>query len=254
VAAKRILVTGGTGMLGGHIVPSLVSQGHDVRVLTRTKRAAQPGIDYVVGDLVQGVGVDEAVAGVDTILHLAGGPKDDDKGTQNLVDATVRAGGAQHIVYISVVGADKLPLGYFKAKAASERIVAESGVPHTTLRAAQCHEFVADLGEKMVKLPVLPVPSVIRFQPVAGAEVGARLVELTLGPPAGRVPDIAGPTTYPMADLVRSYLAALGKKRWIVPAPLPGKAGQAYRDGDNLTNGGAQIGRQTWEEFLAEKI
>jgi uncharacterized protein YbjT (DUF2867 family) len=252
--AASVLVTGGTGMIGSHVLPELLEKGVDTKVLTRSPRTSTSGVEYVTGDLVADAGIDDVVTGAEVVLHLAGGPKDDDIATRHLVDAAKRAGGVKHLVYISVIGADKLPISYFKAKANSERVIAESGLPFSTLRAAQCHEFVVNLAQKMSKMPVAPIPSVVRFQPVAGAEVAARLLELALGSPVGRVPDIAGPKVYPMADLVRSCFHALGKRRWIMPVPLPGRAGRVYRAGENLTLAGAQVGRQTWEEFLASSV
>jgi uncharacterized protein YbjT (DUF2867 family) len=105
----------------------------------------------------------------------------------------------------------------------------------------------------MAKLPVIPVPSGFRFQPVDAGEVANRLVELALDSPAGLVPDIAGPRVYEMAELACSYLRARGKHRAIVPLRLPGRAARAFREGANLAPDRA-VGRRTWEEFLAERV
>jgi uncharacterized protein YbjT (DUF2867 family) len=105
----------------------------------------------------------------------------------------------------------------------------------------------------MAKMPVIPVPSGLRFQPVDAGEVAARLVELALGKPSGLVPDIGGPRTYEMAELVRSYLRVTGKHRLIVPMGLPGRAARALRAGANLAPQRA-VGRRTWEHFLAERL
>jgi uncharacterized protein YbjT (DUF2867 family) len=137
-----ILVTGGTGTLGRHVVPLLRASGHDVRILTRHARPATDGIAYVTGDLLKGVGVEAAVDGVKTVLHLAGGPKGDDEATRTLVRAASRAG-VRHLLSISVIGADRIPLAWMRTKLESERAVAGSGIPWTTLRAAQ---FRADVG------------------------------------------------------------------------------------------------------------
>jgi len=128
-----------------------------------------------------------------------------------------------------VSGIDRTLFGYFGAKLAAERVVADSGLPWTTLRAAQFHDLLLTVAQQMAKLPVIPVPAGFRFQPVDAGEVADRLVELALGSPAGLVPDIAGPRIYPMADLVRSYLRAVGKRRPLLPVRLPGKAAAAVR-------------------------
>nr|WP_145797479.1 NAD(P)H-binding protein [Kitasatospora atroaurantiaca] len=253
VTTSPILVTGGTGTLGGHVVPLLRAAGREVRVLSRHRRESGDGIEYVAGDLLKGEGIEAAVDGVEIVLHLAGGPKGDDEATRNLVRAASKAG-VRHLVYISVIGADKVPLGYFKAKLGAEQAVADSGIPWTTLRAAQFHDLVLTVVEKMAKLPVIPVPGGLRFQPVDSREVAARLVELTLGKPAGLVPDLAGPKVYGMADLARGHLQARGKRRLMMPVRMPGKAGRAYRAAENLSLEGAAVGERTWEDFLAERV
>lgn len=258
---SRILVTGGTGTLGRHVVPRLRDAGGTVRVLSRHSHGAADGIEYVTGDLLTNEGIQAAVGGADIIVHCAGGRKGDDAATQNLVEAASRAG-ARHLVYISVVGADRVPVvsaadralfGYFGMKLAAERVIAGSGVPWTTLRAAQFHDLSLMVVEQMAKLPVIPVPAGVRFQPVDTGEVAARLAELALGAPAGLVPDIAGPQVYAMADLLREYLQARGKRRLLVPVRLPGKAARAVRAGANLAPDRA-VGHRTWEDFLADRV
>jgi uncharacterized protein YbjT (DUF2867 family) len=247
-----ILVTGGTGTLGSHVVPRLREAGHEVRVLSRKSHEHEDGVEYLTGDLLKGMGIEPAVAGVGTILHLAGGPKGDDEATRNLMRAASRAG-TRHVVYISVIGSDRVPLGYFRSKLAAERAVADSGVPWTMLRAAQFHDLLLTVVQKMSKLPMIPVPGGLRFQPVDSGEVAARLAELTLGKPAGLVPDLAGPRVYEMRDLIHGYLKARGKNRLMVSVPLPGKAGRAYRAGENLSLD-AVVGERTWEDFLAQRV
>jgi uncharacterized protein YbjT (DUF2867 family) len=106
---------------------------------------------------------------------------------------------------------------------------------------------------QLAKLPVVPVPTGWRFQPVDPGEVADRLVELALVAPAGLVPDLGGPRIYELAELVRGYLRATDRHRLIVPVPLPGRAARAYRAGANLAPDQA-VGRHTWEEFLAERL
>ena len=143
--------------------------------------------------------------------------------------------------------------GYFGAKLRAEQMVADSGLPWTTLRATQFHELTLKTVTQMAKLPVIPVPSGFRFQPVDADEVAARLVGLALGTPAGLVPDVGGPRAYAMADLVRGYLRASGKRRPILAFRIPGKAARALREGANLTPDRA-VGSRTWEDFLAAHV
>ncbi|WP_435591074.1 SDR family oxidoreductase [Nocardia sp. bgisy118] len=246
-----VLVTGGTGTLGNHVVPLLRAAGHDLRVLSRSPRPAVDGIEYVTGDLLRGEGIEAAVAGADTILHLAGGPKGDDVATRNLVRAAAEA---RHIVYIGVIAAEELPLGYFRAKADSERAIIDSGLPHTILRAAQFHDLALKTVRAMGKLPVAPAPGGLRWQPVDSREVAARLVDLTTAAPAGRVPDLAGPEVLTLGDMIRDYLRAAGKRRPLLPVRVPGKVGRAYRAGANLNLDTAEHGKRTWAEFLDEQF
>jgi uncharacterized protein YbjT (DUF2867 family) len=256
-----ILVTGGTGTLGRHVVPRLRDAGCDVQVLSRQRHPPEDGVEFMTGDLATGEGAQAAVAGVGTVVHLAGSAKGDEDKARNLVRAASRAG-VRHLVYISVVGADRIPVvsgvdralfGYFASKLGAERAVADSGLPWTTLRATQFHDLLLVTARQMARLPVIPVPAGFRFQPVDAGEVAGRLVELALGTPAGLVPDMAGPRVYGMAELVRGYLRARRKHRPIVPVRLPGKAARAFRAGANLAPERA-VGRRTWEQFLADWV
>jgi uncharacterized protein YbjT (DUF2867 family) len=257
-----ILVTGGTGRLGRHVVRRLRDAGPNVRVLSRD---AEDGIRFLSGDLATGEGIKAAVEGVETIVHLAGtagSAKGDEDKTRTLVRAASQAG-APHLVYISVVGADRIPVvsgvdramfGYFASKQAAEKVVEYSGLPWTTLRATQFHELMLLVAQQVAKLPVAPLPAGVRFQPIDADEVAARLVELSLDEPSGLVPDMGGPRVYSAAELFRGYLRASHRRRRpIVPVWLPGKAARAFRDGANLAPERA-VGHRSWEEFLAERM
>ena len=258
---RHVLVTGGTGTLGSFVVTQLRDAGCRVRALSRHSREPTEGIEYMASDLTTGEGVEPAVEGVEVIVHLAGGQKGDDVKTQNLVRAAARVG-TPHLVYISVVGADSIPVvsgidramfGYFASKRAAERVVVDSGLPWTTLRATQFHELSLLTAQFMAKLPVLPVPAGFRFQPVAAEEVATRLAQLALGAPSGLVPDFGGPKVYGMDEMLRVYLRAAGKRRPLISIWAPGKAARAIRAGANL-NPERAAGRQTWEQFVAERV
>jgi uncharacterized protein YbjT (DUF2867 family) len=256
-----ILVTGGTGRLGHRVVPRLVEAGRKVRILSRKPQPATPGVEYVVGDLVTGQGVDAAGAGAEVVLHCAATGKinEDTAQARNLVEAAQEAG-VRHLVNISVVGADRIPVesavdramfAYFAAQRAVEKAFEESGIPWTNLRATQFHDgFILMMVMGMSMLPAIPVPNGARFQPVDTDEVAAELARLTLGEPAGQALDIAGPKTYPLEELLRGYLKAVGKRRWLFHVSIPGRAAAAIRAGANLAPDRA-VGTRTWEEYLA---
>ena len=256
-----VLVTGGTGTLGRQVVDRLRRAGRQVRILSRRPADIEPGVELVVGDISTGENVDRALAGVETVVHCAGSAKGDDTKARVLVEAAKRAN-VRHIVYISVVGADRTPIdgpidramfGYFGAKHAAERIIAESGIGWTTIRATQFHDLTLKTLEQLAKMPIMPVFGGMSFQPVDSGEVADRLTDLALGDPAGLVPAIGGPKIYPMDELARSYLAATGRRKPVFGMPIFGAAASAQKSGVNLAPERA-TGRRTWEEFLAEQV
>ncbi|GAA0960565.1 NAD(P)H-binding protein [Kribbella koreensis] len=248
-----VLVTGGTGTLGRLTTPLLRDAGFKVRVLSRSSHEPADGIEYAVGNLTTGEGIDAAVAGVDTIVHLAGDAKGDDEKARTLVKAVKAAGGKPHIVYISVVGADQESFAYFAFKRGAEQVIAESGLPWTTVRATQFNDLMLTLAKTLTKLPVVPVPTGFRVQPIDARDVAARLVELAQGEPAGLVPDIAGPTIYTLKEIIGSYLTATHRRRPLLPIHFPGKAPRAFRAGVNLAPANA-TGTHTWESFLTDRV
>jgi uncharacterized protein YbjT (DUF2867 family) len=240
-----IVVTGGTGGLGRRVVARLRDQGRNVRVLSRHPGASQAGVEYTAGDLQTNQGVEEAVSGAEIVVHCAGVGKikEDTAQAQNLVVAA-RRGGVRHLVGISVVGAERIPVrsavdramfAYFASQRAKELVIEQSGVPWSNLRATQFHDgFILAMVRAMSKLPIVPLPAGTRFQPVDADEVADALAKLALGAPAGQVPDIAGPKIYDSESLLRSYLVAIDKHRLILKVRMPGAAAAAIREGANL--------------------
>ena len=237
-----ILVTGATGTLGVPTTVQLREAGHDVRALSR-----RTGPGLVTGDLLSGTGLTSAMDGAATVVHLATG-KDDVRAAATLLDAADRAG-VEHLVLISIVGIDGIPLGYYTQKREVERLVSESDVPHTILRATQFHAFVERLFTAQRWVPVVLAPA-FDLQPIAVEEVARRLVELAGGAPSGRVPDIGGPARRRVTDLAAAWAAARGVRRPIVPLRLPGRTFEGYRAGHQLVPGPG-YGLLTFEEHLA---
>ncbi|MFJ3211474.1 SDR family oxidoreductase [Streptomyces flaveolus] len=242
-----ILVTGGTGTLGRLVTERLRADGHEVRVLSRH---AQP---YAVDLRKGGGGLDAALDGVGTVVHCAttqtGG---DERAATNLLAAARRAG-VRHLVYISIVGVDRVPLGYYRTKLAVERLVEDSGLGWTVLRTTQFHDLVVRLLQGLAMPPVMLVPAKVADQPVEVREVADRLAELAAGGPAGRVPDLGGPQVRSFESLARAYLAATGRRRTVVNVPLAGKTYRAFRSGGHLTPERA-LGKGTFEEYLTARF
>lgn len=250
-----ILVTGGTGTLGRPLVHRLLDDGHDVRSLSRRPHTGTelPRPRSYAVDLRDGTGLPEALAGVDAIVHCASAPAGGDMEAAGRLVQAAKAAGVPHLVYISIVGVDRVPLGYYRTKLAVERLIEDSGIGWTVLRTTQFHDLVLRIVKAGARSPVLPVPTGVRVQPVDVREVAARLAELASGPPAGRVPDLGGPEVLTARDLVRSTLEAGGRHRLLVPLWLPGPTAAALRRGGNLTPEHAE-GRRTYAEFLAERV
>ena len=247
-----ILVTGSTGTLGRALVPQLTAAGHEVRAFSRRPRpSSTPPQAWATGDLRANTGLDEALAGIDVVVHCASAQRGDQAAARNLIAAARRAG-APHLVYISIVGVDRVPVGYYRAKLAVERLIEDSGLPWTILRATQFHELILRGCELLARLPVLLVPA-SSFQPVSAGEVATRLAFLAGQPPAGRVPDMGGPQVRTSRDLAGRYLRASGRRRRVLPVWLPGRAFAGLRRGGLLAPGHA-TGTVTFDEFLATRF
>jgi uncharacterized protein YbjT (DUF2867 family) len=253
VEVREVLVTGGTGRLGRQVVDRLRAEGLEPRVMSRSSR---PGT--IKGDLLTGEGIEATVRGADAIIHAAQSPTHQSRrtvveGTERLLEIAARAG-VSHFVYISVVGLERVPLSYYREKLDAERLVERSLVPWTILRSTQFHEFIFSMVRPLDRVPfVTPVPKGWLLQPIDASEVAGRLVELALGLPAGRVPDIGGPEVRTLADLTQAYLSARGSKRGVVELPLPGRAARAFREGAQVVPA-SSWGDITWEEFLQRQF
>ena len=245
----RIAIAGGTGTVGRHAVDAARERGHEVIVLTRSN-----GVD-----LVSGEGLDGALRGVEAVIDTSNTTSLSARKaagffttvTRNLL-AAERSAGVRHHVSLSIVGVDRAPYGYYAAKLAQERAVETGDVPWTILRAMQFHEFAGQMLEGLTIAGVHLAPRV-RTQPVAAREVGARLVELAEGAPAGRAPDFAGPREERLEDMIRRLARATGATGPILTVSLPMKQFAAMRRGETLPGPDAILGRQTFDEWVAER-
>jgi uncharacterized protein YbjT (DUF2867 family) len=243
-----VLVTGGSGTLGRLLVPILQERGHEVRTLSRT-----PGRCTHTGDLTTGRGVLAAASGADVVVHAASDTRHfgraDLRQTRHVLDACT---GASHLIYVSIVGVDEIPYGYYKKKLACERSLSVHRVPYTVLRATQFHEVIARVLNAVGRAPVAPLPLDFLFQSIAAREVAGRIADLVVGEPIRRADDFGGPEVLTLDEMVQRWRARTGRPRRLVRLPIPGKIGNGFRRGRNTT-ADRRDGVQTWEEFVIEQ-
>jgi uncharacterized protein YbjT (DUF2867 family) len=254
----RVLVTGGTGVLGRELVPRLAHAGYTVRVMSRRRPQSdgQSELEWAQADLESGVGLAEAVSGADVILHAASSPRRHTKevdvlGTQRLLEHAHTAG-TPHFIYVSIVGVDRVPFGYYRHKLAAESLVQQAGLPWSILRAAQFHPFMDALLRTIVRLPIFALPTDFWFQPLDPGEVADRLCGCVQTGPAGRLPDLGGPEVRTLGELARIWLEVWGLQRRLIHLPLPGKVAAAFRQGLATVPEHAD-GKVTWWDWLHHK-
>lgn len=241
----KVAVAGGTGAVGSHVVRLLQSAGEDAVVLARSR-----GVD-----LTTGVGLAEALAGVEGVIDVSSVATLRRSTAVDFFTAVSRnllaAGqdaGVRHHVTLSIVGIDRVDFGYYVGKRHQEALVLGGPVPATVLRATQFHEF-AEQTLSRSRGPVALVPR-MRIAPVAAREVAAALVRLVGEPPVGRVPDLAGPREEQLVDMVRALACRRRRPGAVVAVRVPGGAARAMATGALLPGAPGPRGEQTFGEWL----
>lgn len=245
----RIAIAGGTGVVGAPTVDAVQAAGHEAVILARSR-----GVD-----LLTGVGVDAALDGVDavidtlnvTTLSADAAVEFFTKATGNLIAASERAG-VTHVVLLSIVGIDRIPVDYYAGKLAQEKVVERSAVPWTIQRATQFHEFAAQMFARAKFGPLHLAPRA-RTQPVAAAEVGERLASLAAGAPQGRARDFAGPREEALDAMVKAYAKRAGYRGWVPSVSIPSAQMKGMREGLALPGPDADLGSQTFADWLAAR-
>jgi uncharacterized protein YbjT (DUF2867 family) len=243
----RIAVIGGTGVAGRHTVEALARAGHNPLVLSRSR-----GVDVTTGK-----GLDEELAGVDTVIDVTSVPTLDDAtpklfatATRNILAAEERAGVRHHVV-LSIVGIDRIEGNpHLAGKRVQEELVTAGKIPYTIQRATQFFEFTGTVIEWLRQGDVITLPPLL-LQPVAAVDVGEVLADLAVGGPAGRVPEVAGPDPQDLIDMARRILHARGEQVRLIPSWRTGLFGVDAAGEVLLPGPGARIAPTTFEAWLA---
>jgi uncharacterized protein YbjT (DUF2867 family) len=242
----KIVVIGGTGLIGSKTVPMLRQGGHEVV-------AASPstGVNSITGE-----GLTEAMAGTQVVIDLANSPSFEDRAVlaffetsgRNLLAAEAAAG-VRHHVALSIVGIDRSDNGYFRAKVAQEHLIVTSGIPYTIIRSTQFLEFLRAIADASAEGNVVRLSPGF-FQPIAADDVAAIVAEVALAAPRNGIVEIAGPERAPFNEIVARYLKAVGDPRAVVRDPEARYFGGRVEERSLVPLGEARLGRIGFDEWL----
>ena len=243
----KIVVIGGTGLIGSKTVSILRAQGHEVL-------AASPkgGVNTITGE-----GLKDAIAGARVVIDLANSPSFEDKTVleffqtsgRNLLGAEATAGVAHHVA-LSIVGTDRSPdIGYFRAKVAQEKLIEGSGIPYTIVRSTQFLEFLGGIAASGADGNVVRISPGL-FQPIAADDVAAMVAEAALAPPRNGIVEIAGPERAPFNEIVARYLKAVGDPRTVQRDPEARYFGGRVAERALVPLGEARLGRIGLDEWV----
>src|SRR5215213_9138181 len=243
----KIVIIGGTGLIGSKTVAILRQGGHEV-----TAASPNSGVNTITGE-----GVKEAVAGAQVVIDLANSPSFEDKAVleffetsgRNLLAAEAEAG-VRHHVRLSIVGTDRTPdNGYFRVKVAQERLIEASGIPYTIVRSTQFLEFLGGIAASGAEGDKVRVSTGL-FQPIAADDVAAIVADVALAQPANGIVEIAGPERAPFNEIIARYLKAIGDPRVVVRDPEARYFGGRVEERSLVPLGEARLGRIGFDEWL----
>src|SRR6201989_1413783 len=242
----KIVVIGGTGLIGSKTVAILRQHGHEAV-------AASPnmGVNTITGE-----GLKEALAGAQVVIELANSPSFEDNAVleffktsgRNLLAAEAAAG-VRHHVALSIVGTDRSDNGYFRAKVAQEKMIEASGIPYTVIRATQFMEFLGGIADSSADGKIVRLPPCL-FQPIAADDIAPILAEVAVAAPRNGIVEIAGPERAPFNEIVARYLKAVGDPREVVRDPEARYFGGRVEEHSLVPLGEARLGHIGLDECL----
>ncbi|HXD08306.1 MAG TPA: SDR family oxidoreductase [Burkholderiaceae bacterium] len=243
----KVVIVGGSGLIGKKLAALLRKAGHDV-----TPASPSTGVNSVTGE-----GLDQALAGAQVVVDVTNSPSFETEAvmrffrasTRNLMESEARAG-VRHHVALSVVGTDRKPgNGYFEAKLAQEKLIESSGLPYTIVRATQFFEFIKGIADASTRRTQVHLSPAL-IQPIAGDDVAAALADAVAREPLNGVREIAGPEVYGLDDLARRFLQAIGDPREVVTDPEERYFGMRLTN-ESITPGDKpDIGRTSLQAWL----
>ena len=242
----KIVVIGGTGLIGSKTVAILRQGGHEV-----VAASPQSGINTITGE-----GLKEALAGAQVVIDLANSPSFEDKAVLEFFQTSGRnlfpaeaAAGVRHHVALSIVATDRTDNGYFRAKVAQEKLVVASGIPYTIIRSTQFMEFFGGIADLSADGNIVKLPPVL-FQPIAADDVAPIVAEVALAAPRNGIIEIAGPEGAPFNEFVARYLKAVGDPRKVVSDPEARYWGGRVEEHSLVPLGEARLGRIGLDEWV----
>jgi uncharacterized protein YbjT (DUF2867 family) len=245
----KIVVIGGTGLIGSKTVAILRQGGHDVV-------AASPNTGV---NTITGAGVKEAITGAQVVIDLANSPSFEDRAVLEFFETSERnllpaeaAAGVTHHVALSIVGTDRSDNGYFRAKVAQEKLIKASGIPYTIIRSTQFMEFLGAIADSSADGNMVRVSPGL-FQPIAADDVAAIVADVALAAPRNGIVEIAGPERAPFNEFVARYLNAVGDPRKVVRDPEARYYGGRVEERSLVPLGEARLGHITFDEWLRRK-
>jgi uncharacterized protein YbjT (DUF2867 family) len=242
----QTVVIGGTGLIGSKTVAILRQGGHEV-----VAGSPQSGINTITGE-----GLKEAMAGAQVVIDLANSPSFEDKAVLEFFETSGRnllaaeaAANVRHHVALSIVAIDRTDNGYFRAKAAQEKLIETSGIPYTIIRSTQFLEFLGGIANSSAEGNLVRLPPVL-FQPIASDDVATSVADVALAPPHNGIVEIAGPERAPFNEIIARYLKAVGDPREVVSDPDARYWGGRVDEHSLVPLGEARLGRIGFDELL----